>query len=75
MMLLFMFKAHEVVILYIYYVMCIIIFNCRCNASHEILTNEIAGKASPGSALNHVMCIKLICNKTLIALFRVQFVF
>ena len=25
------------------------------NASHEILTNEFAGKASPASTLNHVM--------------------
>ena len=24
-------------------------------ASHEILTNEIAGKASPANALNHIM--------------------
>ena len=40
-------------------------------APHEILTNEIAGKASLASALNHIMnvCIKSICNKTLIAPF------
>ena len=47
------------------------------NAPHEILTNEIAGKASPASALNQVMhvSIKSICNKTLIAPFRVQHMF
>ena len=35
------------------------------------------GKALPTSALNHVMyvLIKSICNKTLIAPFRVQYVF
>ena len=40
-------------------------------APHEILTNEIAGKASCACGLYHVMnvCIKSICNKTLIAPF------
>ena len=44
------------------------------NASHEILTNEIAGKASPASALNHIMhvFIKSIYNITLIAPFGVH---
>ena len=44
------------------------------NASHEILTNVIAGKASPASALMHV-CIKSMCIKPLIAPFRVQNMF
>ena len=34
----------------------------RCIASHEILTNEITGKASPASTLNHIIHVHVCIN-------------
>ena len=56
-----------------YYSISILHFHAGCKlghyilikTSHKVLTKEIAGKASPASALNHVMHMYIISQYTL----------